>query len=201
LTAAVPRWFFAVALALAACGSGPTAPVDDQAPFEFSFDDPAGDTVAVTELPADAARAVDLVRVSGNVEADKIVLLLEFADPVVAWTARAPNSLDGFVDFDLDESSGTGGADAADGQFGLGVEYYLDLRDDGGGRIGLVDPTARTFTTVAVTFDGTTVRIEIPRTRFEGDDGAFGLGVLVGDRDRTRTDLGPDTGHYTVARP
>jgi hypothetical protein len=188
-------------MALAACGSGPTAPVGDQTPFDFAFEDPRGDTLAVLDLPPNAGPAVDLISVSGTVGADLVTLILDFAEPVSLWTSAAANSLDGFVDFDLDQASGTGGQDAAGGQFGLGVEFYLDLRDNGGGRMGLVDVTKKTFTTVPATFDGTRVTIEIPRSAFGTDDGQMNIGVLIGDRDRPQTDFGPDTSHYILARP
>jgi hypothetical protein len=190
-----------LALGLGACGGSAATGPEDRAPFDFSFDDPRGDTAAVSPLPAGAGHAIDLIKVSGSVSADKVTLILEFAEPIVRWSAGAPNSLDGFVDFDVDHSSATGGGDAAEGQFGLGADRYLDLRDNGMGRMGLVDPIAKKFVTVPFELDGTRLTIEIDRDAFGINDGTFNLGVLIGDRDRPRTDFGPDTGHYTVAPP
>jgi hypothetical protein len=200
----VRRWVLALGVCCAACGSTPTAPINDRAPFDFSGDDPVGDTVAVTPLPPGAGPAVDLVAVSGHVGTDAITLNLDFAQPIAFWSAQAANSLDGFVDFDLDQNASTGVADAAQsagGSFDLGVELYLDLRDNGLGQIALVDAVKKSFVTVPATISGTRLTITIARTLLGTDDGQFDLGVLIGDRDRPVTDFGPDTGHYTVAHP
>src|SRR5690349_5561942 len=74
----VRRWLLGLGLCCAACGSTPTAPIGDRAPYDFSFDDPAGDTLAVVTLPPDAGPAVDLVKVSGHVASDVITLNLDF---------------------------------------------------------------------------------------------------------------------------
>ena len=200
----VRRSFPILVVLLAACGSGDTGPTGNDTPFDFSFDDAAGDTVAVVDLPATAGRATDLVSVSGSVDGDKVTLALRFAEPVVPWSQQAPNSLDGFVDFDLDQSTGSGvpgAGESAGGDPLLGVEFYLDLRDNGEGRIGLVDAVKRSFITLPVTFNGAELRLEIPRSAFGGKGGTFNFAVTVGDRDRLASDLGPDTGHYTATPP
>jgi hypothetical protein len=200
----VRRWLLGLGLCCAACGSTPTAPINDRAPFDFSFDDVQGDTLAVTPLPPDAGPAVDLIKVSGHVAADVITLDLDFAQPIAFWSARAPNSLDGFADFDLDQNQSTGipdAAQAAGGSFDLGVEFYLDLRDNGRGQIALVDATKKSFVSVPATISGSRLSVTIDRTLFGTNDGQFDLGVLIGDRDRAVTDFGPDTGHYSVVHP
>jgi hypothetical protein len=201
------RWSWPVvtSVALAACGGGGfTAPSDDRAPFDFSFTDPAGDTLPPAPAPPVLPKGVDLLGVSGAVTEDQIRLTLEFAEPVAPWSARRPNSLDGFIDLDLDEDEQTGvpgAAEQASRDAAVGVEYYVDLRDSRPGRVALVDPRARAVVYVSVRFDGTTVTIEIPRSELGDDDGELLLSIVVGVADRPITDFGPDDTHYVVHAP
>ncbi len=197
-------WLGLVTVA-AGCGGGPTGPGTPFAPFDFAFSDPQGDTLPPGPgLPDEAPAAIDVVAVRGRVEQDRIVLTLEFAGPVAPWSAGASNSLDGFVDFDLDQSSTTGipGAGTAVGSVpGLGVEFYLDLRDPRSGKVALVEPAGRRFALVSARFGGPTVTIEIPRRELGSDDGQFRMGLVVGVPGRPITDVAPNTGNYTVVRP
>lgn len=197
-------WLGLVALATG-CGGGPTGPGSTFIPFDFAFADPAGDTLAVAPgLPEAVPAAVDLVAVWGRVEQNRILLTLEFAGPVAPWSAGAPNSLDGFVDLDLDQSSATGlpGAGTAVGSApNLGAEFYLDLRDPRSGRAALVEPARRRFVLVPARFAGPAVTIEIPRGELGSHDGQFRLGLVVGVPGQPITDVAPNTGNYAVVRP
>lgn len=199
-----PVWLPA-ALLLAACGAAPTEPGADKAPFDFEFADPAADTIPPRAgTPADAPPGADLVQVRGRVERDHIVLVLQFGEPVVPWSRGAANSLDGFLDLDLDESAATGtpGAGGAAGSApGLGAEFYLDLRDPRAGRMVLIEPAARRFVLVPARFEGTSVTIEIPRAELGNDDGEFRMGVVIGVPGRPITDVAPNSGNYAVHQP
>jgi len=187
---------------VAACGGDATGP-GTEPPFDFSFADPAGDTVSATA--SSVPKGIDLLQVSGTVGPDEVRLVLEFAEPVVAWSAGAANSLDGFVDFDLDENPGTGIRDVStetgSGAFDLGADFYLDLRDDSG-RLWLVDVAERRFSRVKATFSGTQVEVTIPRSELvarNDADNRFRMGVLVTAVGRPVTDVAPNASHYVVA--
>jgi hypothetical protein len=187
-----------VALALG-CGS-PAVLTEPGAPFDFQFTDPAGDTLAPpADAPADLPPPIDLVGVSGSVTPDRVTIVLEFVDPVSPWSARVPNSLDGFLDLDTDESASTGLASA--GGTGLGADYYLDLRDLKPGQLALVNYAGRSFVYVPVTFAGNTVTIEIPRGDLGDDDGQFLMSLVVGVNGQPITDIAPDHGGFAVHRP
>jgi hypothetical protein len=191
----VPRALvgFGLLLATACFGDdgGPT-----ESPYSFAFTDAAGDTVT-TAGPTDP-KAVDLVGVSGDVDDEEIHLVLTFAEAVAPWSEQAANSLDGFVYFDLDQAS-TGLVDVPRG---MGIDSYLDLRDDGDGHLALVGVLNEIITLVPVSFDGAALTVTIPRSalRTPADaDNRFFLAVEVGVRGRAAaTDLGPDTDHYSL---
>jgi hypothetical protein len=149
-------------------------------------------------------KGIDIIGVSGRVDADEVRLRIEFAEPVVPWTAGAANSLDGFVDFDVDENAGTGIADVGElggGSFELGADFYLDLRDNGSGKMALVNTSKRKFSWVKAEFSGTAVEVRIPRSALATDtdaDNVFAIGVLVTTRDRPVTDLAPNVSNYLI---
>jgi hypothetical protein len=199
------KWLPGAAV-LAACGGGVTAPSDDRAPFDFSFVDPAGDTLlpAPSDPPGTIPR-VDLIGVDGSVESNRIRLVLTFGAPVAPWSRAAPNSVDGFVDFDLDESPSTGTPAAAREAMladpAIGAEFYLDLRDARSGRMALVNTRTRVFRLVSARFDDATVTIDIPRDALDPDDGEFLLSIVVGNRAHPVTDVAPNDLHYAVHAP
>ena len=195
------RYGFVAALAALALGCGsPAALTDPGSPFDFAFDDPAGDTVAPpADAPADLPPPIDLVAITGSVTPDRVTIVLTFVDPVSPWSAHLPSSLDGFLDLDTDESASTGLTSA--GGTGLGADYYLDLRDLKPGQLALVNYAARSFGYVPVTFAGNTVTIEILRSDLGDDDGQFLMSLVVGVEGQPITDVAPDQGGYAVHRP
>ncbi len=175
-----------------ACGGGSTAPAEET-PFDYEFADPAGDT-AVATANRDSVKAIDLLKVSGRVDANTVSVKLDFAEAVVPWTAGAPNSLDGFVDIDPDV---TGDLETQSG-------YYIDLRDNRSGRAGLVDTKKQTITLVRIRFAGSRVEIEIPRTAISSRtdaDNKFQMLVQVAPRGRRPSDLSPNTGAHALQPP
>ena len=191
----------ALLTALCACAAEPAGPPPFES-YDFAFDDPAADTLpnsgGVT-IPA-----LDVTGVSGTVSATEIVLTLSFTTPVSMWSAAQPNSVDGFLDLDLDQDSATGIPGAAE-EFGgsapLGAEYYLSLREVMAGRIALVNVATDTYRTVPASVSGNTMRIVVPRSYLGDEDGQFHFSLVVGAPGRPATDFAPSTGYYTAARP
>jgi len=191
-----------VAAATLAC-SAERIPIDIFEPFEYQFTDATGDTLANTQsLPQ---RALDVTRVSGSVDASTVTIELTFSTPVHPWSAQTTGSVDGFIDFDLDEDSDTGVPGAAS-EFGgdapLGSEYYLSLRDlDAGGNVSLVRVLDHAFVAVPATWSGNVMRVRIPRRLLPDTDGRFRTSVVVGHPQDPATDFAPSTGFYVVSRP
>jgi len=194
----IRRWLAAAAAGAGfACGGGSTAPTGEVA-YDFSFADPAADTVAATANPR-AVTAPDLLTVSGTVDRDQVTVRLEFASGVSRWSEAGPGALDGFINFDLDKSStGTPVGD-------IGVDAYVDLRDNGAGRVGFVNVGTGQLTLLDGTWDGTAFVIKIPRQLLvhgTDNDNKFYMTVQVGGRDRKPdADVAPNTGHLVVDPP
>jgi hypothetical protein len=187
-----------IAWVIGGCGSDATAPTVEPA-YDYAFlDTPAGDTTTATANPQQV-KALDLLQVSGRVDSKELVIVLEFAEPVSRWTEGGANSLDGFVHFDTDTTGSTGYADAA---HSLGVDFYLDLRDDGFGRVGLVEVAKRRLVRVAARFDGATVTITVPRselTTATDADARFRMAVDIAARGRLpNTDTSPTNGSFRL---
>ncbi len=188
---------------LTACSAGePTSPPGSEALFTFQFTEAAGDTINPSETST--GRATDLVGISGQLESDYVVLTLQFSQSIQPWSSGAATALDGFVDFDMDENSATGIPGAVDeygGSSGVGAEAYLSLRDNGLGQLAVVNVMGQTFSTVAVTFAGTTMTARIPRAYLtKPNSERFRVSAVLGNRDRPATDFGPDEGYFLVAR-
>ena len=193
-------FLFGLAVFIACGGSDITGPAD----FDFAFSDPAGDTASVPT----ASGAVDLVGLSGTLGSNMLVVRLKFTTQVTPWSEHKVNALDGFLDLDLDRDPTTpggltllgGGPDSLD----LGPDVYLDLRDNGGGKVALLQPGSgrQRLTLVTAHFTGDQVSFDIPRTALAGFTGdSLWAGVVVGNRDRTITDLAPNQGHFVIGRP
>lgn len=187
----------AAAAALVACGSGLTAPGDD-AEYDFAFADPAGDTVVATTNPG-AVKASDLLEVAGRVDRKNLVVTLRFAEPVTRWTAGLPNALDGLLLMDTDTSAATGFANST---HSLGVDFYLDLRDDGFGRLAVVNVAKRRFERGEIRFEDATVTITVPRNLLTSDtdiDARFRIAVDIVSRGRRPdVDASPATGFHRL---
>jgi hypothetical protein len=204
-SATARRALVLASLLLAACSGKDSSRLTgntDAERFTFSFEDPAGDTLA--HPAASGGRGLDVIGVSGAVQASNIVLTIAFTRDVSLWTAGQPNSIDGFLDLDLDENSATG-IEGAAGEYGgnapLGAEFYLSLRDNGAGSVALVRASDREFWAVPAEVSLGTMRVTVPRTLLGDPDGEFRLSLVVGRPDLPATDFAPSTGYYTVNRP
>lgn len=185
----------------AGCGGGVTG--GSEVNFDFAFDDPPGDTTAAATNP-DSVRAIDLVGVSGSMDGDRLRVILTFAEPVTRWSDGAANGLDGFLYLDVDQAAGTGRRDRGTPPV-VGGDFYVDLRDDGNGRLGLVDVARRRLTAVAARFNGTTVEFDLPRSTIStasDSDNRMHLFVEIDARRRAPIgDIGPDSAFYLLEPP
>lgn len=183
----------------AACGSGTTAPASEVS-YDFSFADPAGDTTIATANPR-GVPAPDLLTVAGTVGRDQVTVRLEFAASVSRWSDGGTDALDGFINFDLDESS-TGRPSQGRG---IGIDAFVDLRDNGSGRVALVNLAAGKITLLSGTWGGSAFEVKIPRNllvRGQDNDNKFYLTVETGGRDRRPNgDEAPNTGHFVLEPP
>ena len=191
----------AVGLLLLACGSNPTGVAETA--YDFTFTDPAGDTTVATANP-DLVRGTDLIGVSGRVDEQEIHLVLEFAQSVSRWSEGGTDALDGIVYFDIDRSTGTGRPDGQPQT--VGAEFYLDLRDNGFGKVALVDYLKRKIHVLGATFSGTRFEVTIPRALLETTsdaDNRLNLSVLLAGRNRLPlvVDRGADDAAYQLEPP
>ena len=191
----------AAAAILAACGSEPTAPGEMTSGFQYQFSDPVGDTLPP---PANVfQRALDVARFDVGLTTDSIFLRVSFTGPISRWSQMAPNSIDGFIDFDFDDDPGTG-YPAATQEFGavdaqMGVESFISLRDDGNGHLLRRDGLAAEWRNVDVTFEERGLTIRLARADVGETDGTFRVSAMIGGTNRWITDLVPGNSHFRVS--
>ena len=169
--------------------------------FAFWFPDPAGDTLAhetATTIPA-----LDVTDVAGVVDGTTLLVELTFSSSVAPWSHQSAGSVDGFIDFDLDENSATGIPGAA-GEYGgsapLGAEFYISLRDVEPGYVAIIDVMTGQYRIVPAAWNGTKMTMRIPRSRLADADGQFRMSIVVGHPQQPATDFVPSEGFYTVHR-
>lgn len=186
----------ALTLLLVGCAGDAAGPDDRR---RTRFDDAVGDT-----LPAGSTRGytpIDLVAAEVVEEPGTLRLTLRFTAPVVPWSRSVTNSLDGFVDFDVDRDGRTGIPSAA-GEFGgasaIGAEYFLSLRDAWPGQVGLMRVADAAWFRVPAVFDGNTLELRISRSFMPDPDGAFDMAIVVGHPGSPATDFAPNRGAYSV---
>jgi hypothetical protein len=195
----------ASAVLLLACGGESTGPVGRSptgGSFQYTYVDPVGDTLPP---PANVFnRALDVEGLDVGLTAESIFVRIEFTAPISRWSEGALNSIDGYVDFDVDDNPVTG-FPAATEEFGsvsaqMGVETYVSLRDDGAGhmlrRVGETDE----WREVRVEFSSRSLTIRFARADVGETDGAFRVSAMIGGTNREITDLVPNSGHYRVPR-
>lgn len=190
-----------LAVVLAACGSEPTGPIGAVSDFQYSFSDPVGDTLPP---PANVfQRALDVRALAVGLTDDSILVRVDFTGPISRWSQMALNSIDGFIDFDVDDDAGTG-YPAATQEFGavdaqMGVESYISLRDDGNGHMLRRDGQSDEWANVNVSFGERSVTIKLARADVGETDGVFRVSAMIGGTNRWITDLVPASGHHRVS--
>lgn len=193
------------AVLLVACGGEPTGPlglVPMGEGFQYAYSDPVGDT-----LPPPINifnRALDVAGLDVGLTAESIFVRIEFTSPISRWSDGALNSIDGYVDFDVDDNPVTG-FPAATEEFGsvsaeMGVETYVSLRDDGAGRMQRRIGETDEWRDVRVDFTSRSLTIRLGRADVGETDGAFRVSAMIGGTNRPITDLVPNNGHYRVPR-
>lgn len=171
------------------------APVDGV--LAFNLIDPAGDTLT-TPAPG-RPRGIDILSLRGDFKSDSLILTATFSTPVT-FGSSAPNSLVGFLEFDIDDNASTGAAPVSN-SFGasanIRVEYVLSFFSANGTQVSISSQTSGA--PVAATFSGNTVVARIPMNLLGNDDGNFTIVGVIGTVDRP-TDVFPNTGQTTVRR-
>lgn len=171
--------------------------------FQRSFSDPVGDTIAPG--PNVFARALDVKTIRVGLTADSLFIRYEFTGPISFWSTGGPESIDGFVDLDLDDNATTGGRSAVD-EFGYGVanigtDFYVSLQDDRNGHAKMLDFATRTWRPMGITIAGNAFTLRIRRADLGEADGVLSLSALVGGQLRLATDAVPNQGHFRVSIP
>jgi hypothetical protein len=162
----------------------------------FSFTDPTGDL----RPEASAADAPDAVALTGSVGRDTLTIKLVFRGVISRFSEGKSNSLDGFVDLDLDENASTGIPSAIDevgGASGLGADYYVDLRDVTESSVYLYEAGTSSGTPIPATFGTTSVTVRVPRVLVKDEDGRFRISALVSNPTGP-SDFVPNSGFLTV---
>ncbi len=166
----------------------------------FAVTDPANDTLPNTQTALDPA--LDLLAVTGRYVPGWLLLTLHFSAPVVASALAQPNSLYGFVDFDVDESDATGvppGVNVLGGSATQGVDFEVSFfsQDDATaemwgleGFLGLV----------ATVYDDDSVTVRIPFFKMGNDDGNLSYSAVFGSSNRA-TDIAPNAGVLLARTP
>jgi hypothetical protein len=192
-----------LAAALAgACKSSPdTGPVEDPVTRAFLQVDPAGDTLVLAGFDH-TVRAIDLVAIQGDFKGDTLILTLAFTAPVVGATLGASNSLQGEIEFDLDDNPGTG-AEPFSNTFGatanLGIDCYVDLFHSTATAVAVTNLSTGVTTDAIANYPGNTMIIRIPKSVLSGNSGNFDLVGIVGVLERP-TDVVPNSGFIAVHR-
>ena len=193
------------AAVLMSCGGEPTGPLG-RAPtgsdFQYAYSDPVGDTLPPPQNIFN--RALDVEGVDVGVTTDSVFVRIELTSPISRWSDGALNSIDGYVDFDVDDNATTG-FPAATEEFGsvnaqMGVETYVSLRDDGAGHLFRRVGTTDEWREVRVEFSSRSLTIRMSRAELGETDGAFRISAMIGGTNREITDLVPNAGHYRVPR-
>lgn len=163
----------------------------------FNLIDPAGDTLT-TPAPGQP-RGIDLLSLRGDFKGDSLIVTSTFSAPVT-FGLSAPNSLVGFLEFDIDDNAATGSVPISN-SFGASanvrIEFVLTYFSSTGAQITVGSQTGST--PVTASFSGTTVVARIPMTALGNDDGNFTIVGVIGTVDRP-TDVFPNTGQTTVRR-
>jgi hypothetical protein len=166
----------------------------------FAVTDPANDTLPNTQTGIDPA--LDLLAVTGRYVPGWLLLTLHFSAPVVASALAQPNSLYGFVDFDVDESQATGvapGVNILGGSATQGVDYEVSFfsQDDATAEMwGL----AGFLGLVATVYDDDSVTVRIPFFKMGNDDGNLSFSAVFGSSNRA-TDIAPNAGVLLARTP
>jgi hypothetical protein len=147
-------------------------------------------------------RALDVEGMDVGLTADSIFVRIRFTSAISRWSSSSPNSIDGFVDFDVDDNPNTGYI-AATEEFGgvnaeMGVETYVSLRDDMTGQLYRRVGNTEEWRPIGGQFSERSVTLRLSRADVGETDGVFRISAMIGGTNREITDLVPGAGHHRV---
>lgn len=187
------------ALAVGCDGDGRTGPDPEPDPSpDVVVEDPSGDTFG-TALSEGLVQP-DIVRLTVTPGGEELVLVLEFAEPVVA-DRESPNAAAGFIDLDTDRNPATGAPAATDafrppgtGATGLGVDTGIIVRFDA--VVLVIDIGTGEQDTLSAAYEGRRITVRLPHDRI-GGDGEVNVAAVFGTLPEP-TDIVPNSGHVAV---
>jgi hypothetical protein len=177
-----------LALSSAAAHSGPL------------LSDPVNDTFGVGPVQ------LDLVSVFAGFTATDLSLVVTFTTNIVPPSLFAANSVNGIIDFDIDQNPATGTASHV-APFGpppgptLGVEFFVDLTSEAfhPGEVEVLSEIFGPTQLVPISFGASNVSITIPLPLL-GDDGLLNYALVVGTFDEP-TDKAPNGSGFGTSVP
>lgn len=167
--------------------------------------DPAADTLPNS---GGSISSYDILGINGRYTPGFLVMVVRFQKPVMSPHTGAEAALYGYIDFDVDENSGTG-KPAFINDFGgnstQGADYYLTffvndsvsaqlVRTPSGNGIGFDGGRVR------VRYEGDSLVVLLPLNKVGGDDGRMSATMVLGVGERP-TDIAPNTGQIVVVPP
>lgn len=168
----------------------PAAPVANNipgVPSNLTATDPVGDTFGVLDPQ------IDITEVSVEYTATDLLVEFEFTTPITPADSGQPNALFGGFDLDLDQDPMTGIPPLADFfcplTSGLGSEGFVDFGSVVGSTIDVV--TDMSMGTGTVNFTPRGVRVTVPLSVLNGDDGMLDIVAVLGTGPEP-TDCVPD---------
>jgi plastocyanin len=160
--------------------------------------DPVGDTFGTGGVQWDLT-AFTVSHDSGGVTAQ-----LDFSTDVLSPVSGDTSAIIGYVEFDLDQDTVSGGGSVVDefrnnrGSAALGVDATVDLTLYGAdSTVAVYDTLLNVVGRVKPVFDGHRITIRVPRALIGNDDGVLNAAAIVGST-RRPTDFVPNDGHLTL---
>jgi hypothetical protein len=165
--------------------------------------DPANDTITTSLTGPNPPH--DILGVTARYATDWFILVVRFSTPMISNVTADPKALNGFIEFDVDENAATGSTPFSN-LFGatanIGVDYSLSFANDSVSTIlvrrGVSGPVP--IHRVRTRFEGDSVIVQIPITKFGADEGNMAVVMTVGPQDRP-TDIAPNTGATLLRVP
>jgi Ca2+-binding RTX toxin-like protein len=166
---------------------------DSIASTDGIFSDPLGDTFGF------GTTQLDIESLSSSADGDAVTLKFDFFTPIAPPSSFSAESIVGYIDLDLDQNASTGTSSfqssfAPPGQQGglLGNEAYIDLFNESGGLVNLID--TENFTTIAqlpINYGSDFFEVQLAFDLLEEVDG-INYGSVIGTRSEP-TDAAPNT--------
>lgn len=166
------------------------------------FTDPLGDTYGTA--PAFMAPQHDIVLASGfhSIVTNDVTFTVQLAGPISAPSALAYDSIDGFIDIDVDRNPATGIPPAFNNvtafspppPLNLGADFFVDLASEvvNPGFVDVFDEFFVPQGSVPITYGANSFSVTIPFALLGGASPPFDYGVVVGSFGVEPTDRAPN---------